>query len=207
MSESELTSQTRPSLLVRIADPLDVESWRTFVDTYAPLIYRHARNKGLQDADAADVTQEVLTEVARAIRAFEYQPARGRFRDWLWTVTHRVLVRFFQKCSRRAAAVTGRIAQESLERIEAPPPEAEWTAAFHAQVLKVALERARPRFEPTTWRAFQRTWLDNLPAGEVARELAVPIETVYIAKSRVLKRLEEEVRMLAEDIPHCVPLG
>jgi hypothetical protein len=77
---------TQPSLLLRIRDAFDAESWRTFVSIYAPLIYRSCRRRGLQDADAADVGQEVLAQVARSIREFEYQPGRGRFRDWLGSV-------------------------------------------------------------------------------------------------------------------------
>src|SRR5262245_51158989 len=88
---------TRPSLLVRLRDAGDSASWQTFVDLYGPVLYRYARRRGLQDADATDVAQEVLAEVARCIRAFEYQPERGRFRDWLGTVLCRRLARFWEK--------------------------------------------------------------------------------------------------------------
>ena len=74
---------SRPSLLIRIRDTRDGEAWEAFVNTYLPMIDRFARRVGLQDADVADVSQDVLSEVPRCIRAFEYQPDRGRFRDWL----------------------------------------------------------------------------------------------------------------------------
>ena len=87
---------TQPSLLLRIRDASDAESWRTFVSIYAPLIYRSCRRRGLQDADAADVGQEVLAQVARSIREFEYQPGRGRFRDWLGAVVKNKVGRFLE---------------------------------------------------------------------------------------------------------------
>jgi RNA polymerase sigma-70 factor (ECF subfamily) len=192
---------TRRSLLIRIRDPRDATSWQTFVEAYAPLIYGYGRRRGLQDADAADLTQEVLTEVARCIRSFEYQPDRGRFRDWLGTVTHRRLARFLGKQSR--AKVVDEAASDAAA---ARPCDPEWADAFGAHLLALALERARPRFEPTTWRAFELTWQCGRPASEVASELNMPVASVYVAKSRVLKRLEDEVRDLADDVPSIVPL-
>src|SRR6516164_626136 len=91
------TQQTRPSLLLQIRDVRDTASWQTFVDVYAPLVHRYCRRRGLQDADAADVCQEVLGQVACSIRAFEYMPERGRFRDWLSRVTRSKLGRFAHK--------------------------------------------------------------------------------------------------------------
>lgn len=89
--------------------------------------------------------------------------------------------------------------------VEASQPDPDWNEAFARGVFRAALDHARGRFEATTWRAFERVWLDGRPAGEVAGEFGLPIEKVYAAKSRVLKRLEEEVRLLAEDFPVPAP--
>lgn len=191
---------THPSLLIRIRDPRDQEAWGAFVETYLPMIYRYARRTGLQDADAADVSQEVLSEVSRCIRGFEYQPERGRFRDWLGLVVRRRVAKFLKQ---RGRAEVG----EGPEAAEACAPDAGWTEEFNARILAAALERIRPHFEQETWRAFERVWLDDRRAGEVAAELNRPIEAIYTAKSRVLRRLEEEVRLLAEDVPQLVPRG
>jgi RNA polymerase sigma-70 factor (ECF subfamily) len=201
MSDTPSSLHTRPTLILRIRDAEDAEAWQTFVDTYGPLIYRYARQRGLQDADACDITQEVLAEVSRCARRFEYQPERGRFRDWLGTVTRRQLGRFWQK---QGTAGPG---DAALEQLAAAPDEGEWVAEFHAHVLRTAVERVRPHFEETTWRAFELAWLENRPAAAAAAEMGVPIETVYVAKSRVLKRLEEEVMLLADDLPQFVPLS
>jgi RNA polymerase sigma factor (sigma-70 family) len=203
MCEPE-TGPTQPSLLLRIRDASDEESWRTFVSIYAPLIYRSCRRRGLQDADAADVGQEVLAQVARSIRDFEYQPGRGRFRDWLGAVVRHKLCRFLQNEGR---GVRGVVVQESMENLGAIEADGEWVAEFHAHLLSAALGRIRDRFEPPTWSAFEEVWLHDRASDEVARDLALPIEVVYLAKSRVLKRLRNELMTLAEDLPQYVPLS
>jgi RNA polymerase sigma-70 factor (ECF subfamily) len=201
------SQSTRPSLLVRLRDAQDAESWQTFVDVYAPLIYRFCRQRGLQDADAADVGQEVLAQVAHSIRTFDYQPERGRFRDWLGIVTRGKLARWREKRDRVADPVGGGDSRDLLGGAAAPEADMDWNAEFNAYLLQVALGRIRPHFEPATWRAFERVWLDNRPAAEAARELDVPIAAIYVAKSRVLKQLREEILLLAEDVPQFVPLG
>src|SRR3954466_1296013 len=85
---------TRPSLLVRLRDASDHRAWSEFAAVYAPLIHGFARKHGLQDHDAADLTQEVLARVARAVRGLAYDPRRGSFRGWLFTIVHRKLIDF-----------------------------------------------------------------------------------------------------------------
>jgi RNA polymerase sigma factor (sigma-70 family) len=206
MSEQPSTHATRPSLLVRLADSGDAEAWQGFVHTYTPLVYGYCRRHGLQDADAADVAQLVLTDVLRAMRGhFEYQRERGRFRDWLGTVTHHQLLRFLHKRG-RTMQTEGGAATVDLDQLAAAGPDAGWEAEFNARVLRAAMERIRPVFEPSTWRAFERVWLEDCPALEAASEVDLTIEAVYAAKSRVLKRLREEIVLLAEDLPQCMPL-
>ena len=194
-----VTQQTPPSLLLQIRDVHDTGSWRTFVDVYAPLVHRYCRRRGLQDADAADVCQEVLAQVACSIRTFEYQPERGRFRDWLGQVTRSKLGRFVHKQGQRERGLGGSVDPEKLDAVVGAEVDAEWTDEFNARVLRVSLERIRPDFAANTWQAFALVWLDNRPAREVARELNMAVAEVYVAKSRVLKRLRQEVLHLAEN--------
>lgn len=188
---------TRPSLLLRIRDPHDADSWRSFVDLYSPLILRYARKRGLQEADAADVAQDVLSQVSRSMRDFQYQPERGRFRDWLGTVVRHRVHRFFRRESSRPHGVAG----DWINDLPAAEHDSEWSSAFNAHILEAALESARPHFEDATWEAFRLAWLEQQPAATAAANLGMPVAALYLAKSRVLKRLREEVMVLADDWP------
>jgi RNA polymerase sigma-70 factor (ECF subfamily) len=187
--------ETRPSLLVRLRDHLDAEAWQTFVGLYAPLVYQYARRRALQDADAADLTQEVMGEVANDIRSFQYQPERGRFRHWLFTIARRRLTRFQM---RRARHPVAGLEPGRPEPAGADEPDAEWNEAFNARVLYMALPRIQSHFEMSSWRVFERVWIERRPAAQVADELSISIEAVYKAKSRILRRLEQEVIEIAE---------
>jgi RNA polymerase sigma factor (sigma-70 family) len=199
-SERSSGSETRPSLLLRLRDPGDSEAWRVFVETYTPLVYAYCRRRGLQDSDVSDVTQEVMSQVLRSIGGFLYQPERGRFRDWLGTVTRTKILRFLRRDA-RAGKAGDATAEELLRQIEDPESDTLWAEAFQSRLLDVALRRARPDFEESTWALFERAWVGGEPAPVVAREMRVPVEAVYVAKSRVLKRLRIEVETLAEDYP------
>jgi len=189
---------------MRIRDATDEEAWRTFVAIYAPLVYGYFRRHGLQDADAADLTQEVMSEVARTIRSFEYQPERGRFRDWLKTITRRRLLRFDH---RQARSTEQQFDAQGLEGIPDRGADTVWDGAFASQVLRAAMDRVRIHFEPLTWRAFERVWLDGRTPADTAQELSVGITSVYLAKSRVLNRLEEEIRDIAEEFSWLDSIG
>jgi RNA polymerase sigma factor (sigma-70 family) len=149
---------TRPSLLLRLRDPGDVTSWNSFAEIYGPLIRGFCRGSGLQEADASDVSQEVLTQVARSIRSFEYEPDRGRFRDWLGTVTRHKISRFISLRDRIDRPLGGEESTGHFDAIESPEADTEWTAAFHDRILQVALGTEtgtgtvnncpRPRFIP-----------------------------------------------------------
>jgi RNA polymerase sigma-70 factor (ECF subfamily) len=192
---------TRPSLLLRIRDAEDAGAWRTFVDLYAPVIYGYSRKQGLIDADAADVVQEVLAQVARSIRTFEYQPEKGRFRNWLCVVTRSKI----GKIQRRSQAQAGATGLDD-ELVASVGEEPAWVELFNSEVLRAALARIRPNFGDETWQIFERVWIQDEAPAEVARALSRPIHAVYVAKSRVLLRLREEILSLAEDLAAFVPL-
>jgi RNA polymerase sigma factor (sigma-70 family) len=192
-------SSTTPSLLLRIRNPSDAEAWKTFVDVYGRLVYRHCRSRGLRHEDAENVTQEVFAQISQSIRRFDYRPELGRFRDWLGTVTRNEINRFLKKEVRTARGNGGAEEERALADIAARGEDTAWTEEFNAHLLATALARSRPHFEEQTWRAFELVWLERRPAAEVANELKVPIDRVYVAKSRVLERLQQEVQELAED--------
>lgn len=186
--------ETRGSLLQRLRDPGNTDSWELFAKVYGPPIIRYCRRFGLQEADATDVAQDVLAQVAVSIRGFEYDPAAGRFRDWLGTVIRGKLDRHWRK--RTPVALGG-----SWPAAIAGADEAAWAIELDAQLLRSALEFIRDDFEDRTWRAFELTWLESHSAPDAARRLGMPVAHVYVARSRVLKRLQEELQRLCDDVP------
>jgi RNA polymerase sigma-70 factor (ECF subfamily) len=192
---------------VRLRDPRDTQAWGTFVDVYGPLVYGQCRRGGLAHEDAEDVTQEVFARVSKAIHAFTYQPEVGRFRTWLGTLVRNEVRRLFEKKGRGVGAAGGPANDQALDEVAGGTEDTAWNAAFNAHVLHTALARTRPHFEEATWRAFEMVWLENRPAVEVSRDLGQPVDFVYVAKSRVLKRLWQEVRELADDSVLAAALG
>lgn len=191
----ETAPVTRASLLVRIRDGQDVEAWRQFVQAYSPVVYSFARKRGLQDADAADLMQEVLRSVAAAAGRLEYDPKRGAFRAWLFTVTRNKLYSFLDGRRRRVQGTGDSSAQQRL--LDEPDREQDaWDQEYDRNVFDWASRRVRGEFQDRTWQAFWRTAVDGASPAEVARELEMSPGAVYVAKSRVLSRLRDEVQQL-----------
>jgi RNA polymerase sigma factor (sigma-70 family) len=190
--------ETHPSLLVRLRDARDAGAWSTFVDVYGPLVFSECRRRGLQHQDAEDVTQRVFERSVKGLREFRYERQRGRFRDWLGTIVRNEVYRFTQQRSRKSATQPG---SDYLEEAVTGPADPEWNDAFQERILQVALDRCQPHFEPDTWAAFTAVWSESQPATDVAKQLNMPIDKVYVAKSRVLKRLTTIVEELCEEIP------
>ena len=192
------TATTRPSLLVRIRNARDAAAWSRFVDIYAPLIYGFARKHRLQDADAADLTQDVLRAVAAAVGRLDYDPARGSFRGWLFTVVRNRLRTFLARRGRQCPGCGGSGAQALLEEQPAPEedPAALWDREYERSLMAWAARQVREEVAESTWQAFWRTGMGGQSAKEVARELGMTVAAVYMAKSRVVARLKEHVRQL-----------
>jgi RNA polymerase sigma-70 factor (ECF subfamily) len=187
---------TRASLLIQIRSLENTTAWEQFVEAYAPLVYRYARRQGLQDADAADITQDVLRSVASAAGDFVYDPARGRFRTWLFTVTRNKVLNHKAKRVAQPAADTA-----TWHAIDSVPDPAEadsaaWDLEYERQMFRWASERVKPQFREATWQAFWQTAVENRPAAEVAADLQLSVGAIYIAKSRVLAAMKAEMQRL-----------
>jgi RNA polymerase sigma-70 factor (ECF subfamily) len=181
---------TRASLLVRLRDPRDRDAWAQFLDLYAPLVYGFARKQGLQDADAADLCQDVLGAVAGAIGRLDYDPAKGAFRNWLFTVVRRKILTWRRAQRRRPSDDPAM--QQALEQYPAPPAdEAAWEAEWEERLFAWACSQVRPHVTEVTWQAFWRTAIEDQPAKQVAADLGLSVAAVYGARSRVLARLKE----------------
>jgi RNA polymerase sigma factor (sigma-70 family) len=192
---------TRASLIVKLRDPADSEAWREFVALYEPLIYRLARRKGLQDADARDLCQEVFRTVAQAIERWDLDPARGSFRGWLSRIARNLLVNFLTRRPYRMRGSGSTSVQELLEAQPAQDPSA--TALFEAEyrrrLFRWAADQVRSEFAPSTWQAFWQTSVEGRPPALVAAELAMSVGAVYIARSRVLARLRHRIEQRGDE--------
>jgi RNA polymerase sigma factor (sigma-70 family) len=190
-------SRTSPTLLGRLREePTDQAAWHEFVDRYGRKVYAWCRQWGLQEADAEDVTQDVLVDLARQMRDFDYRPS-GSFRAWLRTVAQRT---WCDLLSARRAATTGSgdsAVLHLLHSVEARDDLLRHLAEeCDRELLDEAMRRVRPRVEPRTWDAFQLTALERLAGAEVAARLALQVAAVFKAKSRVQKMLQDELQKL-----------
>ncbi len=185
---------TRPTLLRRLPDAGDEEAWRSFVETYGPLVFRFALRRGLQPSDAADLVQEVMLKVARNIGRFDYDPERGRFRGWLFTIAWRALIDRANRVKRRSEVSGDRIAETTPD----PTADAEalWDSEYRRSLLQRALPLVKPQFTESTWEAFRLTTLEGHGADETARQLGISVGSVYVARSRVTARLRERIRQI-----------
>jgi RNA polymerase sigma-70 factor (ECF subfamily) len=187
---------TRLTLLARLRqDPTDQAAWEAFVERYGRHIYRWCRQWKLQNADAEDVTQEILVKLARKLRDFDYDPSRS-FRGWLKTVAHHAWRDFVDSRRGRAGEGHGRV-RELMETLEASEGLVQaLEQAFDRELLEAAKLRVRLRVAPHTWEAFRLVALEELPATEVATTVQMQVAMVYVAKSKVQKMLREEIRKL-----------
>jgi RNA polymerase sigma-70 factor (ECF subfamily) len=189
-----VTGDLSSSLLVRVRSQ-DQTAWRRLVSLYTPLVYHWCRRAALQSADAADVGQEVFRAVARKIGEFSKENSGGSFRRWLSVITRTKIIDHRRRHEAHAAAVGGSAADALLRQVAEesatgsdPGTEAEEVhLLYHRAVLLIQGE-----FREADWRAFWRTAVDGIDAAQVARELGLTRNAVYLAKGRVLRRLREE---------------
>jgi RNA polymerase sigma-70 factor (ECF subfamily) len=187
---------TSVTLLERVRQRDDQAAWERFVSLYTPLLYRWAQRAGLGDADAADLVQDVLVVLMNELPGFEYDNARHNFRGWLKTVT-------INKCrerQRRRALASGVGGDEDF--LQSLPDNHAlnefWEVEYRQHLVRKALEVMRSEFEPTTWKACWEHAVNEKTAAEVGRELGMSEAAVYVAKSRVLRRLRQELSGLLD---------
>jgi RNA polymerase sigma-70 factor (ECF subfamily) len=192
---------TRASLLLRIRNPRDEQAWVEFQAIYEPLVYRLARRKGFQDADAHELTQEVLLAVANAIPRWDPDPARGSFRAWLFRIARNLMVNFLAREQRHPRGVGDTDFARWLE--DQPAPDGAESAYFEREcrreTFRWAAEQVRGEFHDVTWQAFWQTCVEGRGIPEVAKSLALSVGSVYVARSRVMARLREKIQRTMDD--------
>ena len=186
---------TRPSLLIRLRDPDDDRAWAECVEIYTPLIHRLARQRGLQEADAADLAQEVFRILARSIHRFDVSPEKGHFRGWLFRVARNLMIDCLAREGGRVRGSGDADIERRLE--EQPDPSLEdslwFDLEYRRRLFDWAAAKVRAEVSATEWQAFALTAIDGRPALEVAARLVTSVGAIYSYKSRVMGRLRRLV--------------
>lgn len=195
--DSDSGTRTSPTLLGRLRRaPTDQAAWAEFVDRYGRKIYGWCRTWGLQDADAQDVTQMVLARLADKMRAFAYDPTRS-FRGWLRTLAHHAWSDFTTDRRRAGRGSGDTDVLDRLHSVEAGDDLArQLDEECERELLEEAMVRVRLRVEPRTWDAFQLLALDGRSGVETAAQLGMKVATVFVARSKVQRMIQEEARKL-----------
>lgn len=194
-------SPTRISLIEKIKDPHNAEAWSEFTAIYYPLIFDICRSKGLQYADATDITQEVLSRVIHAINGYHHQATGSTFRGWLYTITRNLTVDFFRRQQNDPLATAN-----APGLLEIPEPSAaecrEFQLAYRRQMFSVVAGKVQTQVTTKTWQMFWKTEIEQLSVADAARQFQTTAGAVYVARSRVISKLRREIQRRSHETDH-----
>ena len=196
---------TRKSLLGRLKNWQDDQSWAEFFNTYWKLIYNFAVQRGLTHQEAEEVVQETVLAVAKSIPHFQYDPGKCAFKTWLLTVTRSKIANQFEKRARRPATVSSTDDSRQtplMERVPDDQAQQQWERAWDDEwkknLMDAAIQRVKRRVSIEQFQMFDFFVLKGWPARDVAKTLGVTIAHVYVAKHRLAKLVEKEIGLLEE---------
>jgi len=194
-------SETSLSLLQRLREKPDPGSWQRFVDLYTPLLRDWLRRGSVQPQDVEDLLQDVFSVLVKELPRFAYEPERGRFRGWLRAILANRMRAFHRSRHSQPIATGASDFVQMAEQLEDPHSDLSqlWNREHDRHVSRRLLELIKPEFKSTSWQAFQRLTLDGVKPAEVAKELGISLNAVFIAKSRVMRRLRQEMQGLSDD--------
>ena len=189
---------TRHSLLLRLRDRGDQQAWAELLEIYEPLIYRLARRKGLQHADAEELTQEAFVAVAAAIERWDPDPSRGSFRGWLFRIARNMTINFLSRTRPENVGTGGTGFRYFLEQQPAASGEEAtlFGREYRREAFRWAAGEIREEFRESTWRAFWATAVEGRDIKETAGALEMSLGAVYAARSRIMARLKRKLQQL-----------
>jgi RNA polymerase sigma-70 factor (ECF subfamily) len=187
-----MASSTRATLLERLRDGADALAWDEFFSRYWPTIYGFARHRGCSEHTAEEIVQDVMLVVFQHRDVYQYDPARGRFRDWLGTVVRNKIAEHRRRRANRLRAAGGDSDHRVLEQAaDQHDPDTAWEAAFESSLLLTLLDVVRRETNARVYLAFELVALEGLSGGEAARLTGLSRNAVYKAGKRVHQRLAE----------------
>jgi RNA polymerase sigma-70 factor (ECF subfamily) len=194
---------TRQSLLSRLKDWQDQESWRLFFDTYWKLIYMAATRAGLSDAEAQDVVQDTILAVSRNIPKFQYDSEKGSFKGWLLNLTRWRIIDHLRKRPKgpkvstdHTSTSTGTSAMDRIVDPSPQPSEAAWDEEWEMNLIEAAMRRVKRKVDPTHFQVFDLYVLREWPVSRVAKALKVGPARIYMIKHRINNLIKAEVSYL-----------
>lgn len=191
--------ETSESLILRVKDPADAAAWSAFLAIYRPVIYRLARSRGLQDADAEDLAQQVLVSISRTVENWKPEANGPPFRAWLYRIAHNDCLKAITR-RKPDAAVGSSTVQNMLRNV--PQNEAEASAQLlhesRMQAFRWASEQVRNEFTPTTWNMFWQSTVEEQSIDDVAKNHDRSKGAAYLARYRVMKRLKEKIDEISD---------
>lgn len=191
-------SATRVSLLFELRELDNTQAWEKFVHQYGPMIYGWCQFWKLQQADAEDVTQALLLRLFQLMRQFEYDATQGSFRAWLKTVTRNAVRDHWRRKQAMTADESG-IWEQMLNTPSAEDFANRIEQSFDLELLETAKSRVKKRVAEHTWQAFKLTELTDLKPKEIAAQTGLSVAMVYVAKSKVVRMLKEEVQAIEKE--------
>jgi len=193
--------QTSYTLIGRVRDRNDSESWRRFYAFYQPLLLRYLRRLGLEEHTAHDVIQDVFVRLLQALPTFELDGKRGRFRSYLWKLTYSALVDQARRVKVRRQAEEEWVKRfQAADEGESQKVQQELNEINRQQFLERALPRVRAVTSPRAWTCFEQRLLRDRPGSVIATELGISAKAVFVYASRVLKKVREQCAAIAEEL-------
>ena len=183
--------ETRFSLIAKIRDMGDDDAWREFERIYQPVVQRFILRHGLQDADAAEISQEVLARVAKSIASWDGELKQSTFRGWLYRITQNLTIDFLRKKKIELARTSNENGALSQIVDTNPSVSGEFQREYEKELFHWAAQKLKPTFKATNWDAFWLSTIEGLPIEEVANRLNMECGAIYVARSRIMAKLSK----------------
>ncbi|MDP1799040.1 MAG: sigma-70 family RNA polymerase sigma factor [Planctomycetaceae bacterium] len=203
---SMASPETRWSLVVRLQDERDEAAWHEFIVEYEPFLLTYLHRRGLQEADARDVAQQVMTSICQSVANWKPDGRPGAFRRWMATIARHAAIKFMHRKSRQPDSGGGTAFLARMNDVASVDNDTAAQQEYQQAVFAWAVSRVKDEFRESTWTAFWETLVVHRPIDVVAQELGLSTGAVYMARSRVMARLRTQVAQLL-DADGTVPLN
>ncbi len=185
--------ETSHSLIARVKDPGDGVAWTEFLEIYQPVVFRMARRRGLQDADAHDVMQQIFLRISRSIEIWTSDETQPPFRAWLTTIARNAITNALVRRPRDAATGSSSVVELLNAQVDPAETNTEILAETRIELVRWATEQIRSEFSEATWKVFWQAAIEGVPIAEVAKTSGRSAGAIYVARYRVMNRLKEKV--------------